>query len=414
MPICELATDEIRALKKSTFEEAQLQERRGLQRPVIARPGRRPVSRRLATWMRVARGLDTALPVGRLVAPRLTGVSVVRNWGVAMGALAGLFAAVLVAVGMSGSGSVGAEPDDSGPRRPIIIAHRGASGALPEHTIAAFETAIAMGADFIEPDLVMTRDGVLVVRHDRYLSTSTDVENHPEFATRRRTQMTPAGPRTDWWAEDFTLAELRTLRARQPFAGRDQRFDGVHAIPTFREVLDLVVRHARNGRIVGIYPETKAPGHHASIGLPMAQPLLDDLAEAGIAELGIPVFIQSFEQPILEELKAGTDHPLIQLVAGSPAARLAGIEPPVEAIDVAGVGANKAMLFNADGTPSDFMARARAKGLLVHVWTVRDDDVPERYGSVEDELRELIALGVDGVFTDFPDTALAVRDAAQP
>lgn len=290
---------------------------------------------------------------------------------------------------------------------PIVIAHRGASGELPEHTIAAYERAIEQGADFIEPDLVMTRDGVLIARHDRYLSTTTDVAERPEFAGRRREGGSDGRTRDDWWAEDFTLEEIKTLRAVQPFPGRPSTFDRRFPIPSLAEVLDLVVAKAAAGMRVGLYPETKAPGHHAAVGLPMGGVLLDALDGAGLQEKGIPVFIQSFEPGILAELAPRTRWPLIQLISGD--ARTG--EPSVDDVDVSGLGVNKALLWGPDGSPTDLVARAHARGLLVHVWTVRDDRVGPGFEAVDDELTALFAQGVDGVFTDFPATAREVRDA---
>ncbi|MEM9669819.1 MAG: glycerophosphodiester phosphodiesterase family protein [Pseudomonadota bacterium] len=296
--------------------------------------------------------------------------------------------------------------------RPIIIAHRGASGDRPEHTIEAYAFAIEQGADFIEPDLVMTKEGVLIARHDRYLSTSTDVANHPEFAARKRKVETPFGSREDWWAEDFTLAEIKTLRALQPFPGRSTEFDGQFKIPTFDEVLELVKSEAEAGRIVGIYPETKSPGHHKSIGLAMAGPLLEALDNMGIAGAEIPVFIQSFEPDILRDLNNRSDWPLVQLLSGDPRAKAAGLEPPLA--DIAsyadGIGPNKLLVWSGPGAPSDLFSEAKSLGLSIHPWTIRDDRVGIGFSSVEEELAALFTLGVDGVFTDFPATAKQVRD----
>ena len=318
-----------------------------------------------------------------------------------------LLAGLLLALAACGQGTV--LPATEAPVRPVVIAHRGASGDMPEHTLAAYERAIEQGADFIEPDLVMTRDGVLIARHDLYLSTTTDVAERAEFADRRRAQMHDGRERSDWWAEDFTLAEIRTLRARQPFPGRPKDQDGLHPVPSFDDVLDLVVREAGAGRIVGIYPETKAPGHHAAIGLGMAAPLLEALDRAGLASRGIPVFIQSFEPQILDELSDTSGWSLVQLLSGGPD------DPPLNRIDHSGVGVNKALLFGPDGTATDFVARARARGLLVHVWTLRDDAVPPLFGSPEAELAALLAQGIDGVFTDFPgNTVSRLTDLQDP
>lgn len=285
---------------------------------------------------------------------------------------------------------------------PLIIAHRGASGDLPEHTIEAYTLAIEQGADFIEPDLVMTRDGVLIARHDRYLSTTTNVADLSEFADRKRLVDTPSGSRNDWWAEDFTLDEIKSLRARQPFEGRSKAYDDQFEIPTFEQVVALA-----NENGVGIYPETKSPSHHAAIGLDMKTPLL----EAMTAFAG-PAFIQSFEAGILRELDELTDWNLVQLISGDPRAAMAGHEPLLE--DVAayadGVGPNKILLWTSPGEPSGFLAEAHALGLAVHPWTFRNDNLPPSFETPEAEFEAYWALGVDGVFTDFPGTAVPLRD----
>lgn len=324
---------------------------------------------------------------------------------------------------------------------PLVIAHRGASGYLPEHTLAAYALAIDQGADVVEPDLVFTKDGVLVARHDRYLSTTTDIADHPEFSSRRRANddVTDA-PREDWWIEDFTLAELKTLRARQPFPGRSNEFDGLYEIPTFEEMLALVAKEsAEAGRPVGVYPETKHPAFFASIGHDFEKPLLAALEgfDAG------PVFIQSFEAEILKRLKGRTNAKLVQLVEIRRPAR--NPEPPTANIrlrEIAtyadGVGPQKQLLSNGtiydeDRARSPFVEEAHALGLFVHPWTYRDDapgnailwddarDIPgppnflsaaasKSNSAIEFELTLTFHSGVDGVFTDFPDTAIEARE----
>lgn len=330
-------------------------------------------------------------------------------------------------------------------RPPLVIAHRGASGYLPEHTLEAYALAIEQGADVIEPDLVFTRDGVLVARHDRFLSTTTDVEDHPGFADRRRASDDPNdAPRDDWWVEDFTLAELKTLRARQPFPGRSKAFDGLYEIPTFAEVLALArAEAAKRGRTVGVYPETKHPSFFASIGRDFEAPLLEALDgfEAG------PVFIQSFEPEILKRLKGKTGAKLVQLVYEETP----GAGPNIPLAEIAtyadGVGAAKDLILSVDGALSGFIMEAHAIGLSVHPWTLRDDqrnagienlfalthgesasgasaaDVyyviinPEWLGAIgvpNDAGLEVLTFymqGADGVFTDFPDTAAKVRQS---
>lgn len=332
---------------------------------------------------------------------------------------------------------------DSAP--PVVIAHRGASGRLPEHTLEAYALAIDMGADIIEPDLVFTKDDVLVARHDRYLSTTTDVAAHPEFADRQRPNNDLNDtPRDDWWVEDFTLAELKTLRARQPFPGRSKEFDGLYEVPTFDEVLSLVSEKSKStGRAVGVYPETKHPAFFASIGQDFEEPLLKAFNDFRAG----PIFIQSFEPEILKRLKGKTTAKLVQLVyvrpeQNSPEAPTPNL--PLEEIAryADGVGAEKRLLRDlvtyTDTTPaSAFIDRAHALGLFVHGWTYRDDQpdpganqLRDGIGSdpsVDDGLAllmrstasdpEIVLLrdflaGIDGVFSDFPDTALRMRARA--
>ncbi|MDZ7629217.1 MAG: glycerophosphodiester phosphodiesterase family protein [Parvularculaceae bacterium] len=240
---------------------------------------------------------------------------------------------------------------------PLIIAHRGSSGYLPEHTLEAYGLAIEQGADVIEPDLVFTKDGVLVARHDRYLSTTTNVADKPEFASRKRPNADPSGePREDWWVEDFTLAELKTLRARQPFPGRTKEHDDKFLIPTFDEVLAFVTTKAKEAsRPVGVYPETKHPAYFASIGRDFEAPFLKALAgfDAG------PVFIQSFEPEILKRLKGKTTAKLVQLVFEETPG--AGPNIPLEEIATYadGVGPAKALVSTPPPATLRFRSRVR-------------------------------------------------------
>lgn len=296
--------------------------------------------------------------------------------------------------------------------RPLVIAHRGASGLLPEHTLEAYALAIEQGADYVEPDLVMTADGHLVARHDRFLGTTTDVAQRPEFAERRR--MKPGRREAEWWVEDFTLAEIRTLRAVQPFPGRPAAHDGRYGIPTLPEILELLrAEEARSGRRVGIYPEAKQPAAFAALGLDMKAALLEALAEAGWGEAGAPVFLQCFDPAFLQALRGETALPLVQLVA--PRRGGAPDEATVPLRALAGwaeaVGPSKALLFDASGRPRDFVARARDLGLAVHAWTLRDDQPATAFGRVEAEYEALFALGVDGLFTDFPATMIRAWEA---
>ena len=289
---------------------------------------------------------------------------------------------------------------------PLVIAHRGASGYLPEHTLAAYELAIEQGADVIEPDLVFTRDGVLVARHDRYLSTTTDVADRPEFSSRRRME----GLRRDWFVDDFTLAELKMLRARQSFEGRSTEADGLHEIPTLQEVIDLVRRkQAAGSGSVGLYPETKSPAHFRDAGFDFATALVDVLEANDLPNPSIPVIVQSFEADVLRDLSVRTDLRLAQLVRPKNRAEANVPNIPLETIATYadGVGAMKFLLVTRSGADSGFVARAQALGLFVHAWTFRDDALPPLEPDAASEYDRYIALEVDGLFTDFPDTALA-------
>lgn len=293
---------------------------------------------------------------------------------------------------------------------PIVIAHRGASGYLPEHTLEAYDLAIEMGADYIEPDLVVTKDGVLIARHEHYLSETTDVASRPEFADRRRR----AHGRDDWFTEDFTLAEIRTLRARQSFPGRPTGHDGGYRIPTLQEVIDLALARGREtGRTIGLYPETKVPGHFRTLGFDVATLLLDTLERNGLNAPGAPVFIQSFEPEILIELDRRTELPLVMLL--TPASKEMPGTPNMPLEEVAdfadGIGASKWLLVDRRGDSTGIIEQARALGLFVHAWTFRDDQPSPLFASPAAELQRYLELGIDGFFTDFPDTGLQVRDA---
>jgi glycerophosphoryl diester phosphodiesterase len=297
-----------------------------------------------------------------------------------------------------------------GGRPPIVIAHRGASGERPEHTLVAYERAIAQGADCIEPDLVLTKDGVLVARHDIYLSTTTDVADHPEFASRRRLA-TDEGHRglEDWFVADFTFAELRTLRARQAFKGRSSEFDGRYEIPTFDEVLQLAARsRTTTGARLCVYPEAKAPAFHASLEQDIGGAILAALHAHGLDAGDAPVFIQSFEPTFVREMAARTSLPLI-LLAGDTTA-LAAAQALEGAPFWDGLGVTHAMLFDSNGASSGLVEAAHAAGTTVHVWTYRDDAPFRSDESTEAAMRRALALGVDGVFSDFPATAVRVVD----
>ncbi|HKV10282.1 MAG TPA: glycerophosphodiester phosphodiesterase [Thermoanaerobaculia bacterium] len=302
--------------------------------------------------------------------------------------------------------------------RPIVIAHRGASGYRPEHTLASYELAIEMGADFIEPDLVPTKDGALVARHENEISETTDVASRPEFVDRRTTKRIDGAEVTGWFTEDFTLAEIKTLRAQERLPFRDPSWNGRFEVPTFAEVLEL----ARRGN-AGVYPETKHPTYFRSIGLPLEETLVQTLHAAGYRGRSAPVYLQSFEVENLKALRGMTDLPLIQLLdaAGGPydlqgrsyeeMATPAGLAEVATYAD--GIGPNKRLIVPARPGLVDDAHRA---GLLVHPWTFRSDGpflAPDYQGEPEREYEQFFALGVDGVFSDFPDVALRVRDAGE-
>lgn len=315
--------------------------------------------------------------------------------------------------------------------RPIlIIAHRGASGYRPEHTLASYGLAIEMGADFIEPDLVPTRDGVLIARHENEISETTDVADRPEFAGRRTTKTIDGAEVTGWFTEDFTLAEIKSLRARERLPFRDRSHDGLYPVPTFAEVLELARRRGEEtGRAIGVYPETKHPSYFRSLGLPLEEPLVETLHAAGYRGREAAVFIQSFEIGNLKDLRRRTDLPLIQLLEadGHPAdaprpyrelATPAGLAEIATYAD--GIGPNKRLLVPADAggrllPPTPLVADAHRAGLQVHPWTFRSDErflAAEYGGDPAREYAQFLALGVDGVFSDFPDAAL--RAARHP
>ncbi|MEL7487289.1 MAG: glycerophosphodiester phosphodiesterase family protein [Pseudomonadota bacterium] len=315
---------------------------------------------------------------------------------------------------------------------PLVIAHRGASGYRPEHTLEAYKLAIEMGADVVEPDLVVTKDGVLVARHDRYLSTTTNVADKPEFADRKKPDPDPNGDgREDWWVEDFTLAELKTLGARQPRDARSKEFDDQFEIPTFDEMLALVSEEAdKAGRQVGVYPETKHPGYFASIGLDFKAPLLAALNDFDAG----PVFIQSFEPGILKRLKGKTEAHLVQLVFEPEPNAGVNMQPVDIARYADGIGAQKTIVTeNYDGSfapfgskrGENFIKSAHDLNLFVHVWTMRDDEGyppldfkgEQAYSDaipIAFQYRSVFSAGVDGVFADFPDTSVKARTDHAP
>jgi len=313
--------------------------------------------------------------------------------------------------------------------RPIVIAHRGASGERPEHTLAAYELAIAQGADFIEPDLVSTRDGVLVARHENEISGTTDVAARAEFAGRRARKVIDGAAVEGWFTEDFTLAELKTLRARERLPEVrpvNAAYDGQFEVPTFAEILALATTHG-----VGVYPETKHPSYFRGVGLPLEETLFREIEAAGLDRPDAALFIQSFEVANLQALRTTTHAPLVQLIAAEGAPACGGpsyaqmIMPEglrAVAAYADAIGPDKRLVFGEDGRPTRLVEDAHAAGLLVHPWTyraenrflplmVRRGDDPDAHGDLAGELAAAFDAGVDGVFCDFPGMAVAARGA---
>ena len=311
----------------------------------------------------------------------------------------------------------------------LIIAHRGASAERPEHTLAAYERAIDQGADYIEPDLVATKDLVLVSRHENELSGTTDVASREEFEDRRRDKTIDGQRVAGWFAEDFTLAELRTLRAKERIPSlrpANARFDGLYQVPTLAEIVKLLrAKEAATGRRIGLYPELKHPTFLLqNAGIDLVDLLLREFRQLGITPAD-PVFIQSFEIAPLQRLKQRSGgFKLVQLVkpedgpADEPAMRYAEMVTPVGLVEVAkyadAVGANIAMILTPDGAATTLVTDAKAAGLAVHAWTVRPEndflppmlrsgDDPKGKGCGDVKLAAMLkAAGVAGVFTDGP------------
>lgn len=351
---------------------------------------------------------------------------------------------------------------------PLVIGHRGASGYRPDHTLESYKLAIDMGADFIEPDLVATKDGVLVARHEPNITGTTDVATRPEFASRKTTKNVDGVNEEGWFVSDFTLAELKTLRAVQPLSDRDQSYNGKFQIPTFEEVLDLAkAEGTKAGRTVGVYPETKHPTYHAKLGLPLEDRLLAVLAKYGYTTKASPVIVQSFEVSNLKYLRTKTQVRLVQLVdandvnadgsmdltapydkpydfaVAGDSRTFASLLTPAGLKEIKtyadGIGPWKPYLIpskqvdaNKDGKPDDLngdgkiderdrvmmpatsvVKDAHAAGLFVHAYTFRNEAkrlASDFKGDPKAEYRLFYNLGVDGVFSDFADTAKAARD----
>jgi glycerophosphoryl diester phosphodiesterase len=343
--------------------------------------------------------------------------------------------------------------------RPLVIGHRGTHGYLPAHTLEGYSLAIELGADFIEPDLVATKDGHLIARHEPNMIATTDVASRPEFASRKRTAVIDGFPEVGFFASDFTLAEIKRLRAVQDFAERPQQLNGKFEIPTLEEIIALAKRKAEEkGRPIGIYPETKHPTYHKSIGLPLEKRLVAVLAAAGWNRRDAPVFLQSFEPSSLKELRKLSPVRSIQLVDANdvnadgtldftapfnrPFDWTASGDPQLLARTFAflvtdegmkevktyadGIGPWKRYIVSsvAAGLPApgeasrkllpanNLIERAHKIGLLVHTWTFRNEQrrlVSDYAGNPVNEYLQFYRLGIDGVFSDFADTAVVAR-----
>jgi glycerophosphoryl diester phosphodiesterase len=314
-----------------------------------------------------------------------------------------------------------ASPALAQPAHPLIIAHRGASGERPEHTRAAYDLAIQQGADVIEPDLVMSRDGVLIVRHENEIGGTTDVADRPEFAARRATKTIDGETLTGWFTEDFTLAELRTLRARErlpELRPANTAFDGREPILTFEEVLDIAEVAG-----VGIAPELKHPTYFAALGLPMEDAFVAVLERRGLTGTDAPVIVQCFEVGPLQHLNARIATPLLQLVAsgGGPADRpdlsYATMTTPQGLAAIAAyagwIGTDTALIEPTPGTPSALITDAHTAGLKVAAWTFRAENAflpeadrlgtdPAAHGRLRERLARFAGYGLDAAFIDQP------------
>ena len=378
----------------------------------------------------------------------------------------------LLLVAVSAVSAVWAPGGGGREESPLVIGHRGAAGSLPDHTLEGYELAIKLGADYIEPDLVATKDGHLIARHEPNITSTTDVASHPEFADRLTTKVVDGVAETGFFASDFSLAEIKTLRAVQPLAERPQQFNGRFEIPTLGEVIDLAKRMSKKiGREIGVYPETKHPTYHADLGLPLERRLVKELRRAGWNNRKAPVFIQSFEQSNLQLLDRLTSVRLVQLVdandvdpdgtisyappfdrpydwtvSGDPELESRtfgffttdeGLEEISEYADGIGpwkpyIVSSRAIALNADGSvadangdglvnetdrellpPTDLVERAHDHGLLIHTWTFRNEQrrlASDYGGNPINEYLLFYELGVDGLFSDFPDTAFTARE----
>ncbi|MFI5938315.1 glycerophosphodiester phosphodiesterase [Actinoplanes sp. NPDC051494] len=357
-----------------------------------------------------------------------------------LGALAAGAPAVL---GVTAAPALAGDPGRHRPGGSLVVGHRGASGYRPEHTLASYELAARMGADFMEPDLVSTKDHVLVARHEPEIGGTTDVASRPEFASRRRTVLLDGVSVTGWFTHDFTLAELKTLRATERIPQVRQHntlYDGLFQVPTFQEILDLRKRLSKElDREIGVFPETKHPTYFRRLGLDLETPLVQALRRNGLDRHEAKVFVQSFEAANLERLRE--DHkvrvPLIFLTSGTGAPfddprtyaeylTPAGLRRLARFID--GIGPEKNQIIprtaeNTLGTPTTLVADAHAAGIAVMPYTFRAENQflpveyrvgtdPTAYGRAIDEQVTFLRTGLDGLFTDQPDIGVLARSVA--
>ncbi len=323
---------------------------------------------------------------------------------------------------------------------PLIIAHRGASGERPEHTLAAYERAIDQGADYIEPDLVVTKDMVLVSRHENEIGATTDVATHDEFRSRRRSKTIDGELVSGWFAEDFTLAELQTLRAKERLPGirpANTRFDGLYQVPTFADIVTLVrAKEAETGRSIGIYPELKHPTFMLQdAGIDMVDLLVAELRRSGFDGADDAIFVQSFEVEVLKRLDRMLEVKLVQLVkdtggpADLPGVTYADMLSPIGLEEIAayadGIGAPIPLLLGPAGNALPLIDQAKQAGLQVHVWTVRKENAflpeqlrgsggPAQTGCDESLYGTIANTGIDGVFTDDPGRMAAPDPQSSP
>ncbi|MGI8308967.1 glycerophosphodiester phosphodiesterase [Saccharopolyspora hattusasensis] len=358
----------------------------------------------------------------------------------------------LTALSVAGTAALGliTAPAIAAPIRPqdtdqvAVFGHRGASGYRPEHTLASYELAARMGADYIEPDLVPTKDGVLVARHENEIGGTTDVAAHPEFADRKTTKVIDGTSLTGWFTEDFTLAELKTLRAKEriPAIRPDNTiYDGRYEVPTFQEVLDLRERLSRElHREIGVAPETKHPSYFAKLGLPLEPGVVEALTRSGLNRPNAKVAVQSFEVGNLKELDQVLRVQLVQLISNSGApqdfiesgdprtyadlVKPEGLREIAGYADVIGPDTKVILPVNVDGfltKPTTVVADAHAAGLKVVPYTVRAENnflpadfrssaAPAAFGDVFGFFRALFDQGIDGIFSDQPDIAVTARD----